>query len=80
MPDTTVGLKTSDLANNFTGLMNPENLTPLENAVMATVNVAPYNMGVTAVSASIEAGGKAVKFTLTAPNDLDPAAVKQALR
>ena len=80
MPNTTVGLKTTDLANNFTGLMNPRNLGPLQNAVMVALNVAPYNMGVTAVSASIEADGNAVRFTLTAPNDLDPATVKQALR
>lgn len=76
----TVGLKTTDLANNFSGLMNPANLNPLEAAVQATLNAPPYNMGVTAVSASIEAGGHAVKFTLTAPNDPNPADVKQALR
>jgi hypothetical protein len=80
MPDTIVGLKTSDLANNFVGFMNPENVGPLENAVMVTLNAAPYNMGVIAVTASIEAGGRTVKFTLNAPNDLDPATVKGALR
>jgi hypothetical protein len=80
MVDTIVGFATRDLANNFSDQMNPENVVPLQNAVMATLNAPPYNMGVTAVIASIEAGGHAVKFTFTAPADLDPATVKLALR
>lgn len=80
MPDTIVSLKTTELVNNFVGFMNPTNVGPLENAVMQALNAAPYNMGVTAVDASIEADGRVVKFTLTAPNDLDPASVKAVLR
>lgn len=76
----TVSLKTADLANNFVGLMDPNNLPALQNAVQATLNAPPYNMGVNAVTASIEAGGHVVKFVLTAPNDPNPADVKQALR
>jgi hypothetical protein len=81
MVDTTVSLATTDLANNFSGYINAGgNLVLLQNAVMAHLNAAPYQMGVTAVVASIEAQGKAVKFVLTSPVALDPPTVKNALR
>lgn len=81
MVDTVVSLATSDLANNFSHHINPGgNLRPLENAVMAALNAAPHNMGVTAVSAQVAAGGSAVKFTITSPGGVDPSTVKAALR
>ena len=79
MATTTVSLTAADLSNQFSGVMNPANLAPLEAAVTGVLNAAPHNMGVGNVQARINQPGNSVTFTMT-PAGLDPVAIKAALR
>jgi hypothetical protein len=80
MHDVTVGLTSKDLRTHFSDYIKADDLVSLQNAVMARLNGAPFHMGVTAVAASVEAGGIAVKFVITAPVALNALTVKNALR
>jgi hypothetical protein len=81
MPDTQVSLTIAELAHNFP---NPGgNLPHLEPAVLNRLNAPPapfHTQHAAAVDAQVVAGGRAISFVITAPNDLDPAIVKSILR
>jgi hypothetical protein len=70
---TTVSLTAKDLAHFE---LDPKKLGDLEKGVLAKLKP----LKVSKVSAEIIGGGKAVKFILEAPDAVDPAAVKKALR
>jgi hypothetical protein len=80
MPDTKVSLTIVHLANNFP---NPGgNLPHLEAAVLNRLNAPPapfHTQHAAHVAAEVVAGGKAISFVITAPNDLDPTTVKRIL-
>jgi hypothetical protein len=81
MPVTIIGMTASELSNRFSGYVDQENLQPLGGQVMARLNAPGIAMGVTNVAVERSAGGvRGVKFTITAPQQLDPTAVKNALR
>ena len=74
MTKTTVTLTTKDL-EHFNEA-NAGDMSKLEKAVLGKLKA----LKVSKVSAEAAAGGKAVKFTLEAPDAVDPGAVKKALR
>ena len=81
MPITVVGVTANDLSKRFSGHVDLENLQPLAGLVMARLNAPGIALGVTNVVAERSAGGvPGVKFTITAPQQLEPGAVKNALR
>jgi hypothetical protein len=80
MPVTIVSLTANDLSTRFPGQADQPNLQPLAALVMARLNAAGIAMGVTNVVAERSASGPGIKFTITAPQQLEPATVKGALR
>ena len=73
MTKTMVTLTTKDLEHYE---VDAGDMGKLEKAVLGKLKA----LKVSKVSAEVAAGGKAVKFTLEAPDAVDHAAVKKALR